>query len=63
MFHHENTHFAHNVQEFNFEKEVHNLMIYLHGLILHVDIVFFQEHKIKVQKVINLFGRMLLNGL
>jgi len=50
MLHDKNTHFTHNVQGFNFEKEVHNLMIYLHGLILHVDIVFLQEHKVRVQK-------------
>jgi hypothetical protein len=55
-----NRHFTHNVQGGNFEKKVHNLMIYLHGLILHVDIVFFEEHKVKVQKVISLFRRMLL---
>jgi hypothetical protein len=63
MLHDKNTHFTHNVQGFNFEKEVHNLMIYLHGLILHVNIVFFQEHKVRVQKIISLFGKMLLIGL
>jgi hypothetical protein len=38
-------------------------MIYLHGSILHVDIVFLQEHKVRVQKIISLFGKMLLIGL
>jgi hypothetical protein len=45
---------TYNMWRLNMEEKVHKFKIYLQRLILHVDVMFIHEHKLRGTKTMNL---------